>query len=175
MNDVLDSVVTAVIARLLEREGGIADVGDGAGVTRYGQTATWLAQWHLPTPVSPAAAAMNYRTWLERTELDALCTADDGLPDVVIDFAIHSGDRAAVMSLQRALQLDGARDVVSDGVIGPVTMTALAVCRRSHVACQVHADRLAAVLALIGHRPDVYVQFAYGWGRRLADVLRRVA
>jgi len=175
VTDVLDSIVTAVIARLLDREGGIADVGDGAGLTRYGQTPAWLAQWHLPTPSSAAAAAMNYRTWLERTELDVLCTADDGLPDVVIDFAVHSGDRAAVMSLQRALQRDGARDVVADGVIGPLTMTALAICRRSRIACQVHADRTAAAFALIGNRPDVYIPFATGWGRRLADVLRRVA
>jgi lysozyme family protein len=161
MNDPQESVMRTVIANILEREGGVADVGDGKGVTSYGQTAGWLARWRLPVPHSVDEARMNYRHWLEATDLDALCTEDDSLPDVVADWAIHAGERVAIASLQRALR------VTPDGVIGPVTLTALVTCQRPQVAAKVLADRLRQLGALLADpKRSVY---ARGWMARVAD------
>lgn len=169
MTDPQESVIASVVDRILREEGGVADVGDGAGVTRYGQTAGWLSRWRLPVPQSAQEAAMNYRSWLEQTNLDALCTEDDALTTIVIDFAVNSGERPAIASLQRAL------GVVADGSIGPVTLTALAVCRRAHVGCAVLADRIELGNGLIHDQPGKFAPFARGWAKRWGRQLRSLA
>jgi lysozyme family protein len=167
VNDPQESVIRTVIGQVLEREGGVADVGDGKGTTRRGQTPGWLAQWRMPIPQSADDAAMNYRSWLEQTDLDALCTEDDALPDAVIDFAIHSGERVAIAALQRALR------VTADGVIGPVTMTALVTCDRPHVAAQVVADRLRYLGGLLADPRRAI--WAKGWLVRVAAQVESLA
>lgn len=169
MNDPQESVIRTVIASVLEREGGVADVGDGKGITRFGQTPEWLTRWRLPVPQSVDDATMNYRSWLEATNLDALCTEDDLLPDVVIDFAVHAGERVAIAALQRALR------VKADGLLGPVTMTALVNADRMHIAACVLADRLDSTFALVTKHPDKYAVYAHGWAARLAAQVRSLA
>lgn len=169
MTDPQESVIRTVIESVLEREGGVADVGDGKGVTSYGQTAGWLSRWRLPVPTSVDDARMNYRSWLEQTDLDALCTEDDALPDVVIDWAVHAGERVAIASLQRALK------VPADGVIGPVTLTALVTCDRAHVAATVLAERLSSTMGLVASHPDKYLVFLRGWANRIAAQVRTLA
>ena len=166
---VLESVVRRVIQNVLDREGGIANVGDGEGVTRFGQTAQWLRQWRLPPPNTRDEAAMNYRSWIERVNLDVLCTADDQLPDIVIDFAVHSGERVAIAALQRAIGLK------ADGVIGPKTMTAVQTADRRHLAHWVIAERLELDNGLITDHPDDFARFARGWARRLGAQIRGLA
>lgn len=164
-----ESVIAAVVARILSEEGGVV-INPGEGyVTRWGQTPSWLMRWRLLSPATIEDAERNYRVWLALSHLDALCTVDDPLCESVIDFAVHSGERVAITALQRAL------GVVADGVLGPVTEMALIVCARAHIAAQVVAGRLELIHGLIADRPDRYVTFARGWGRRLARQIRRLA
>lgn len=167
--DPQESVMRTVIAQILEREGGVADVGDGKGVTRYGQTDQWLKRWRLPIPKSAAEATYNYRSWLEQTNLDALCTEDDSLPDVVIDFAVHASERPAIRALQVAL---GAK---ADGVLGPVTMTALAICNRPHVAAAVLAERMRQMGILLADDDPDRRRYAKGWLNRVAAQVEALA
>ena len=93
-----------IIRRILDREGGVADVGDGKGVTRWGQTPGWLSDFDLPTPTNEAEAAENYATWLRVTGLERLLQPRaDALADTVIDLAVHSGHVTAIKSLQKAV------------------------------------------------------------------------
>lgn len=159
-----------IIRRILDREGGIADVGDGKGVTRWGQTPGWLTQFGLPTPTTAAEAAANYVAWLHTTRLDQLILPrPDALADVVIDLSVHSGHVAGIIALQRAVQ------VKADGVLGPRTLEAVSVDHdRVVAAAAVVAWRLEQQGALIAKTPERYARYALGWARRNAEHVRRL-
>lgn len=145
---------------VLAHEGGIADVGDGKGTTYFGQTPEWLRQWQLPTPDTPEAALTNYATWLQRSKLDRLTLQDDRLSTHFVDFAVHSGDSAAIRGLQVAVQ------VPADGILGPVTLSAIDRQDRDHLARRLFAYRLRLCGKLLA-RPENR-RFASGWLNRLA-------
>ncbi len=166
----MSSAKDELIARVIEREGGVADVGDGKGVTRWGQTPGWLTQFNLSIPTSVIEAADNYEAWLRFTKLDSLIEAQpDDLADVVIDFAVHSGHVTAIRMLQASL------GVAKDGVIGRDTLTALRVFDRRQVARRVLAGRLEQIGGLITDQPDKYSKFARGWLRRVGDQVKALA
>lgn len=157
-----------VIARVLEREGGVADVGDGKGVTYYGQTRGWLAEFDLPVPANQMEAYENYQSWMRKTRLDALFDFGS-IADVVVDFAVHSGHRTAIKSLQRAVGVE------ADGVIGPVTLNQLRLSESDDclgvVVYHVLADRIALLGQLITDKP-ANAKFAKGWMQRVAEQVR---
>ena len=161
-----------VIRRILEREGGVADVGDGKGVTRFGQTPAWLEQFDLPIPTNEAEAADNYAAWLAITGLDAVVGDEaDVLADFVIDFAVHSGHPPAIAALQIAL---GHLKV--DRVIGPKTRAAVDALdqvhgRRKAVAVSVFAEELRYQGRAITSNPAKHAKQAHGWANRNADKL----
>lgn len=161
------AVLDRIVARVIYREGAVADVGDGQGVTRWGQTPAWLLQWQLPVPTTMDDAAANYRAWLARTRLDALCELADALPDVVVDFAVHSGERVAIRALQTAI---GAP---ADGVIGPVTIAALARCNRRQASHDVMATRVAYLGQVLASQPSA-ARYARGWFARVAQQIREL-
>ena len=157
-----------IVRRIIDREGGVKDVNDGKGLTRWGQTPGWLTEFNLPIPTNATDAALNYVEWMRVTGLDRLIGAEaDSLADAVIDLAVHSGHVTAIKSLQRAI---GA---APDGVIGPKTL-ALIVDRRV-VAADVIAWRLEQQGNLIARDPARYASNAHGWARRNAEHVRRLA
>lgn len=159
-----------LIRRVLDREGGVADVGDGKGVTRWGQTDGWLGQFNLPAPTNATEAAENYAAWMAATRLDRLIgPVVDDLADVVIDCAVHSGHAAAIRLLQSAL------GVTKDGVLGPATLTALAAQERRLIARRVLAARLDLLGGLIATDPGRHARYARGWLRRIGDQVVRLA
>lgn len=159
-----------VIRRVLEHEGGVADVGDGKGITRYGQTPSWLSTFNLPAPTNPTEAAENYAAWLAITRLDRVIgdQADD-LALVVIDFAVHAGHVTAIRMLQASL------GVTVDGVLGKQTEAALASMDRERAARHVLAGRLEQLGGLISQRPDKNARYALGWLRRIGEQIRQLA
>jgi lysozyme family protein len=159
-------VAAAIIERVLIREGAVADVHDGMGITYFGQTADWCAQFGLVLPATRERAAANYRTWLDRTGLIDVCDVLDPLADGVIDYAVHSGHQRAIRSLQAAL---GVRP---DGVMGVETRGALAVADRRVAAGKIVADRADFAFGLIGGHPAKYAKFARGWGHRISEQIR---
>lgn len=110
------SKIRHVIETILDAEGGIADVGDGKGVTRFGQTPQWLETHGFPAPTTREQAFENYARWMSRLKLDAVCAIDTFTGHVVTDMAVHFGESTAIKTMQRAL---GVKD---DGVIGPQTL-----------------------------------------------------
>lgn len=156
--------MTSVIDRILEHEGGIADVGDGKGITRFGQTPQWLDDNGFVPPANAADAAANYEAWLLKTGLAAVIEADPLAGYFVADFAVHSGVGAAVKSLQRAL------GVTADGSIGPVTLAALANHRKG-LAQRVLSQRTRFIGTLLASTSPDRRQWARGWCNRLADLI----
>lgn len=156
--------VDEIIAKIISREGGVADVGDGKGVTRWGQTPRWLTDFNLPIPTDATEAAENYAEWLRVTGLEALISRGVLLADVVIDWAVHSGHVTAIKALQ------GVLGVTADGMIGPQTLTAIG--NLHDTAVRVMALRIEQQGQLISKAPAKYATYAHGWARRNADLLR---
>lgn len=150
------------LTRLLVREGGVADVGDGKGVTRWGQTPEWLQAFGLQAPASATEAKQNYERWAAKTNLERVCQDGDALAEHLLDFAVHSGEGTAIRALQRIV------GVAADGALGPQTLRALALCDRSHVAHKLFAYRLRLAGKLLAREENR--RYAAGWLARLADL-----
>jgi lysozyme family protein len=161
-----------IIGRVIQREGGVNDVGDGKGVTRWGQTQGWLDQFNLPTPETPEDAAENYRAWLRLTKLDAvIADRADAFADFVIDFAVHSGHQTAIRAMQQAIG-----KVTVDGVIGPKTIAHLQFFNDDLESRQIFAVRVMALRIkfqgnIITQDPHQHARFARSWGKRNAEML----
>lgn len=89
---------------------------------------------------------------------------EDGVAFQLLDFAINSGPRRALMSLQRAI---GVKD---DGIIGPVTLAKLRTYSESDLIMLILAERLDFMMGL-----PAWETFGRGWIRRIAANLRHGA
>ncbi len=158
-----DEAALVLVTRVLAREGGVKDIGDGAGVTTYGQTSRWLVQFGLPIPKTVVEAAQNYLTWLTRTGLIGVCDAPDSFADAVIDFAVNSGHRPAIQELQRML---GTKP---DSIYGPETQAKVDACDRQKMARFMLGTRLRYDGRLITKDPVQYARWAEGWMNRIAS------
>ena len=159
----------SAIAMILQDEGGVADVGDGKGITRYGQTPGWLEQWALVPPSNAADAAVNYETVFIRTGIDQVIERDVSIGHALATFAVHAGEGAAIRALQRELHVD------VDGVIGPQTLAALDRASDSVVAHGIvaaYGEQLGEAMASI--KKDNR-KFARGWAFRLGRLIRGLA
>lgn len=157
----------AIVDAIMREEGGVADVGDGKGITRWGQTMKWLRQWHLPVPQTPADARLNYHLWLQASGLAAVCAVDDALAHNVVDWAVNSGEERAVKALQRAL------GVTADGVIGPKTRAKLELANRIQLGAELIAMRLDYI-GDITKRNVRNREYIHGWLRRMGGLVRRL-
>ena len=155
------SALELVFGRILSDEGGIATLDDGAGETRFGQTATWLATFNLPTPQTASDALQNYLKWAHLTGLD-LIVGDimDLLGWAMVDGAVNSGHRTPIQALQRRI---GA---LADGIIGPQTMASLAPMNRKRIGVGILADHVR----FYGHLDQQNGgTFAESWNNRIAE------
>jgi lysozyme family protein len=159
--------IDEIVGRVLMREGGVADVGDGKGVTRYGQTPSWLEQFSLPLPKTSEEAAANYVTWAGITGLDKIVMVADDLADIVCDIAVMSSAPKAIKALQQVLH------VTVDGALGPQTLAALAVCDRGRMARAVIALDMEYQGRLVTLDPT-RARYAAGWAMRMAGHVRNL-
>lgn len=154
----LDSLYRDIMAR----EGGVADVADGKGETRWGQTPGWLLRFHLPSPQSADEALANYIAWGKVTHLAHLCDPPDALAAQLLDWAVHSGEHIPVTTLQRLL------GVAADGKVGPKTITAVYLAHRPRVARDLFAKRCTYVGILL--KAPGNLRYSGGWLTRLGQM-----
>lgn len=162
--------VAAVIAFVQPEEGGIADVGDGMGVTYFGQTTAWLARYGLPVPTTLEQAADNWARWMAATGLAAIADVDLTLGIALTDFAINTTVEFATRRLQMIL------GVTVDGAPGPKTcaaVTFLSPVRRAAVATRLVAARDRAYATTL--RSQASWKFSAGWFNRAGDVTDEIA
>jgi lysozyme family protein len=163
--DVIEAVITEVVGFEVSPGHEVEDIGDGAGITRWGQTTAWLEEYGLPIPRTTADARANFKLWMERTRLDVLCDRDDGLPRIAIDFAVNVHAKTAIRAIQRAVGTH------ADGVLGPHTERAVKAADRGQVAASVLAARLQYYGLIITRHPDRHARWAHGWMNRTAAQL----
>ncbi len=157
-----------VVNRILSEEGGVKDVRDGKGLTRWGQTPDWLKKWDLPTPQTQEQARENYMLWLVRTGLSHLCSVNDLLSFAVVDWAVHSGERTAIKALQRSVK------VGADGRYGPRTQTAVDQVRHRYQLASIILDaRMVFVGKVVRDRPSD-AQYIHGWLARLGRQVKEL-
>ena len=161
------TLLEEIADRIVLREGGVADVGDGKGVTRWGQTAAWLDQYHLPDPHSALDARQNYLAVWALTKLAGIAAVDDLLADVVLDYAVNAGERISIRTLQIVL------GVTPDSIWGPATQAAVDGCDRHSIAAKLLAEQVAHYGAIITANPS-RAPFAHGWMNRKAEQIARL-
>lgn len=157
-----------LISRILVDEGGVADVGDGKGITSYGQTPGWLAQFNLTAPKTPEEAASNYQRWIVLIGFQALVEAGDNLAWILLDIAVMSDYHKAVKALQASI------GIPVDGVLGPATQAAVAAAASreilAHLVIAWDMEYQGSVITMNPQR----ALYAKGWARRMAKHVRRL-
>lgn len=161
------------LAEVLRHEGGFADhPDDPGGATNMGITRNTLAAWRGVTPATALPVAevrnlsRNEAAQIYRSKFWRPVAGDDlpvGLDLALFDFAVHSGPSRAVKTLQ------GQLGVARDGLVGPVTLKALA-----HRLAREGADEL--IDTLCGRRLQflselsTFAVFGKGWTARVAAI-----
>ena len=173
----IDTLIDNVIAR----EGGYVDHPlDAGGPTKYGITQATLSAWSGRSMsaadiqnMSEATARAIYKSqYFTQPGFDAI--SDEALQEMMFDYAVNSGPRAAVSALQMALRQMKLYTGEIDGVIGPLCRQALrAVVNWGELYYRVKCERFEAYLRYIGRRNDQAV-FATGWANRM-DTLQRAS
>jgi len=167
----MSPVLSTVINRIIEREGVVFTQipGDRGGATKFGVTVPFYTTVMGRTMTIEDVANLTldearalYHQWLVTNRVDEI--TDLHVLDAFVDYAVHSGLRPAVKALQRAL------DVPADGLLGSVTLSALADADQPTVVRWITGQRLRKIGMLLAS--DVtQSRFVRGWLNRIADVL----
>jgi lysozyme family protein len=149
---------------LLRHEGGYSDhAADPGGKTRFGVTEA-VARKHgyqgemKDYPVAEAKKVYRAAYW------DALRLNDvrSELRFDLFDAAVNSGVAQTVKWVQRILH------VADDGIMGVVTLNALATANSSKFLAKFNGQRLLFMTSL-----STWPSFGRGWARRIAENLMR--
>jgi len=164
MADTVSDIIDEVIAR----ESGFTNDGiDAGGATKFGITIGTLQEWRRkPTCVDDVRnltideAREIYRTrYFFATGFDQI--KDPQIQRFCFDFAVNSGERTAVMALQRCI------GVKADGAFGPISSAALkAINNLGMLFYALKAERYEVLLRYIGVDPRQAI-YANGWSNRL--------
>jgi lysozyme family protein len=151
--------------RLLAHEGGYTnDAADPGGPTNFGITIVDYRKYVngnataddvRATTLDQARAIYRSKYWdaLRGDELPA------GIDYALFDYGVNSGIARAAKVLQRIL------GIADDGIIGPVTLAAMAGRAAVPVVNALCDERLAFLQSL-----RTWPVFGKGWGRRVAEV-----
>ncbi len=167
--------VSDIIDRVITREGGfVNDPSDAGGATNFGITIATLQEWRRkPTSVEDVRnltveeAREIYRTrYFIATGFDQV--RDPQVQEFLFDFAVNSGERAAVRALQRCI---GVND---DGAFGPISSAALSgIHNLGMLFYKLKCERYELLLRYVGMdaRQAIY---ANGWSNRLDQFEEKV-
>ncbi len=150
---------------MLKHEGGFVNhPSDPGGATNKGITLATYRQYVKKNgtvadlkAITDAQVAQVYKAhYWNAVRSDML---PSGVDYAVFDYAVNSGPGRAVKHLQKVL------GVTEDGIIGPMTLSAVKAATPEHVINKLCDERLA-FLKRLSHWPT----FSRGWTRRVADV-----
>ena len=154
MNSEFDSAFEALIGH----EGGHVDhPDDPGGETKYGISKRSYPEVNIAGLTLDDAKAISRRDYWDRVRADELPSE---LRFLLFDAAVNAGVAQSIKWLQRAV---GVRD---DGVIGPITLAAIADSNPHQISSNFLGQRLK-------HMTDLrhWDQFGRGWARRIASNL----
>ena len=151
-----------LIDRVLSHEGGYVNhPNDPGGETKYGISKRSYPHIDIPTLMRAQAVEIYRRDFWQRVSGDQLPGA---LAFQALDAAVNHGIGTAVRWIQRAA------GVADDGVIGPVTLAAVARASPADLVLLFNAERLDFYSKL-----STFDSFGRGWSRRVAGNLRFAA
>ena len=160
---------------ILKREGGyVNDPADPGGPTKFGITLATLTEWrggHATTgdvadlDEREARAILRYR-YLEAPGISHI--GWDSVRAAVLDAAVNHGPQQAIRSLQRCV------GVKEDGIMGPVTLDALAGLTERAALAKLAAERVRLYGRIIQAKPGE-AKFASGWLNRAAEFVEALA
>lgn len=186
----LDNLKRRMIAEVIEREGGYVNhPADRGGPTCWGITLqTARANGYegdmraLPRQL---AARIYARRYWNSLKLDEVGGMHAGLAAVLFDFGVNSGPGNSAKYLQVQLNVLNDRgrhypDIAEDGAFGPATLQALRAYAASRgnegldvLSQTVNAERIVFCRRL-AQRTESQEAFAYGWFRRVVELLSHV-
>jgi len=140
---------------LIGHEGGHVDHPyDPGGETKFGISKRSYPEVSIASLTLNGAKAIYRRDFWDRVKADELPSE---LRSLLFDGAVNAGVAQSIKWLQRAV---GVRD---DGVIGPVTLAAIADSNPHQISSNFLGQRLK-------HMTDLkhWDQFGRGWARRIA-------
>ncbi len=165
------------LTHILRHEGGYVDnPKDPGGATNFGITRKTLARWRQVSPwwklpksqvrtiKHPEVSAIYRSLYWDRCRGSIM---PKGLDYALFDFAVNSGPSRAIRHLQTAL------GVMSDGIIGPITLNAIESFVVSKGVGELIKKFITQRLGFL-RRLTGFKTFGRGWTKRVASV-RRVA
>lgn len=145
-------------ARTLQFEGGhVAHPEDPGGETKYGISKRSYPDVNIGGLTIEDAKRIYKRDFWDALNLDEF---PELLAEAVFDAAVNSGKRAAILWLQKSV------DVQADGVLGPKTIAAVKAANEDKLAMRFYGQRLAFMCDL-----RTWPTFGRGWARRIATCL----
>lgn len=151
------SVFEQVFEIVVGHEGGYSNnAADPGGETKYGISKRSYPRVDIGALSLEGAHRIYRADYWDKIRGDDL---DPGLALVCFDAAVNNGVGQAVRWLQ------GAVGIKADGVIGPVTLAALARADPQKVLVELHAQRIYMMAGL-----STWKHFGRGWSRRLANL-----
>ena len=143
---------------LIGHEGGYVDhPNDPGGETKFGISKRSYPDVNIAGLTLDEAKAIYRRDYWDRAKADEMPSE---LRSLIFDGAVNAGVAQSIKWLQRAA---GARE---DGVLGPITMSAIADSNPHKIASNFLGQRLNHMTEL-----KHWDQFGRGWARRIASNL----
>lgn len=147
------------LVRIIGHEGGeINDPRDPGGHTKWGISQRSYPDLDIGALTVQDAAAIYLRDYAVPLKLWRF---ENGVAFQLFDFAVNSGPPTAIRQLQQAV---GVED---DGIIGPITLAALAARSEAELVLLIISERLDYMTQLRG-----WNTFGRGWARRMAKNMR---
>lgn len=153
------------VTRLLPIEGGYKSGADGdpGGETKYGITKRTFPNEDIKN-LTMERAIFLYRThfWAP-SHLEAL--ADQRLANKLFDMIVNMGADRAIQCLQKAINYltNRPQEIAVDGVLGPVTLSALRACNGQYLYLALEAYHAHWYIELVEGPDPRYEKFAPGW------------
>ena len=145
-------------AKLIGHEGGYVDhPSDPGGATNFGITQRSYPGEDIRGMTLERAKLIYRRDFWGPAGCESV---PEAIRFDLFDMAVNSGVRAAVKTLQKAVQ------ETEDGVLGPRTLQATSSMQGSRLVARFNGVRLAFMAGL----PN-WPAFSRGWARRIADNL----
>jgi lysozyme family protein len=150
------------IDRVLDHEGGyVNDPRDPGGETKYGISKRSYPHVDIANLTRDEAKAIYKRDFWNRIQGERLPAP---VAFFALDFAVNSGHGTAIRKLQ------AAAGVADDGMIGPVSLTAINAADMVGLLMRYAAERIDFLRKL-----SKFKDFGGGWMARVATNLRHAA
>lgn len=165
-----------IINEIIEVEGGyVDDPNDSGGETTFGITIAVARDFGYTGAMRDLPRNLAFRIYVARywdaVRADQIFELSEMVAEEVVDTAVNMGPGRAVRFLQRALNVLNTRgkiypDIIADGRIGPITITALRSYLRQRdedVLCKLLNCLQGAFYIKLAERREKDERFIYGW------------